>query len=168
MVDRYEIRKASLSDIPAIHSLAWKIFPHTYKDILTEDQIRYMMDWMYSEDSLSRQMEEEGHTYLLLFDDDDMVGYVSYQRQGEDLYHLQKIYVLPERQGDHLGARLFQEAISAIKEEHPSPCTMELNVNRYNKALGFYEHMGMHKVREVDEPIGDGFYMNDYIMGMEI
>ena len=43
-----------------------------------------------------------------------------------------------------------------------------LHVNRNNPALGFYKHMGMEKVREGDFPIGNGFYMNDYIMGIEL
>jgi len=45
---------------------------------------------------------------------------------------------------------------------------MELNVNRNNKALHFYEHKGMKKLREGDFPIGNGYYMNDYIMGLEL
>ena len=45
---------------------------------------------------------------------------------------------------------------------------MELNVNRSNRAKGFYERMGMRVVREGDFPIGGGFFMNDYIMGMEV
>jgi hypothetical protein len=45
---------------------------------------------------------------------------------------------------------------------------MLLNVNRYNKALQFYLHMGMKRVSEGDFDIGHGYYMNDYIMGMEI
>ena len=45
---------------------------------------------------------------------------------------------------------------------------MELNVNRKNPALGFYEHLGMQKVRSGDFPIGHGFYMNDYIMGLDL
>ena len=48
------------------------------------------------------------------------------------------------------------------------PCMMELNVNRRNRALHFYERMGMRRLREGDFPIGDGYYMNDYIMGLEI
>ena len=32
---------------------------------------------------------------------------------------------------------------------------MELNVNRNNKALLFYERMGMRKLREGDFPIGN-------------
>ena len=43
-----------------------------------------------------------------------------------------------------------------------------LNVNRHNRALHFYERMGMRKLREGDFPIGGGYWMNDYIMGLEI
>lgn len=71
-------------------------------------------------------------------------------------------------QGAHCGSFLFREAIKYIKKVHPGPCLMELNVNRNNKALQFYEHMGMRKLREGDFPIGNGYYMNDYIMGLEI
>ncbi len=34
--------------------------------------------------------------------------------------------------------------------------------------LNFYERMGMRKLREGDFPIGNGYYMNDFIMGLEI
>ena len=63
---------------------------------------------------------------------------------------------------------MFQEALKYIKEVHPEPCVVELNVNRNNKAVTFYEHMGMHKDRQGDFPIGNGFFMNDYIMAIEI
>lgn len=103
-----------------------------------------------------------------LYEECEAAGYVSVQQQGEDLFHLQKIYVLPYYQGAHCGSFLFREAIKYIKEVHPGPCLMELNVNRHNKALQFYEHMGMRKLREGDFPIGNGYYMNDYIMGLDI
>ena len=108
------------------------------------------------------------HIYFLAYEECEAAGYVSVQQQGEDLFHLQKIYVLPCYQGAHCGSFLFREAIKYIKEVHPGPCLMELNVNRNNKALQFYEHMGMRKLREGDFPIGNGYYMNDYIMGLEI
>ena len=92
----------------------------------------------------------------------------TYLPEGEDLFHLQKIYVLPSFQGKHLGKLLFEQAVKAIKEIHPTPCEMHLNVNRNNKALRFYEYMGMKKVDEGDFAIGNGYYMNDYIMGLTI
>ena len=55
-----------------------------------------------------------------------------------------------------------------ILKKSTEPCLMELIVNRNNKALQFYQHMGMRKLREGDFPIGNGYYMNDYIMGLDI
>lgn len=163
------IRNASVDDIEAIRTVADTAFPATYAEILPPGQLAYMMEWMYSESSLRRQMLSEGHMYYIAREEGNMpVGYVSIQQQGADLFHLQKIYVLPGWQGKRIGRRLFEHAIRAVKELHPAPCTVELNVNRSNNARGFYERMGMRVVREGDFPIGGGYYMNDYIMGMKV
>ena len=164
----FKIRKATLEDIEMINRLAWIVFPHTYKEILSPEQMEYMMDWMYSPENLHKQMTEDGHIYYLAFEGDEPTGYLSIQPEGEHTYHLQKIYVLPSFQGKKLGKLLFEQAIKAIKELHPEPCQMRLNVNRQNKALTFYEKMGMKKVDEGDFHIGNGYYMNDYIMGLDI
>ena len=164
----FTIRKATTNDIALIQQMAWVVFPHTYHIILTPEQIDYMMEWMYSEKSLQKQMEEDGHIYYLAFKDEKPAGYLSIQPEGEHVFHLQKIYVLPSFQGCKLGKLLFEQAIKAIKELHPAPCQMRLNVNRENKAVTFYQKMGMTKVDEGDFPIGNGFYMNDYIMGLDI
>lgn len=163
-----EIRKALVGDIPTIRSMASVVFPNTYKDILSSAQIDYMMEWMYSEESLRRQIMEEGHIYYLAFQEGRAVGYLSIQPEGEHLFHLQKLYVLPASQGMQFGKQMFLQAVKAIKELHPAPCQVRLNVNRHNKAYSFYEKMGMTKVDEGDFPIGHGYYMNDYIMGLEI
>ncbi len=160
-------RKASSADCELIHRLAAQAFPATYREILSPEQLDYMMEWMYSIPNLEQQMTE-GHVYYLAYRDGEACGYVSVQPEGENLFHLQKIYVLPSFQGQGVGLALFQKAIEHIREVHPAPCTMELNVNRNNRALHFYEHMGMRKVREGDFPIGNGYYMNDYIMALEI
>lgn len=162
------IRKAFIADIPTIRELAIVIFPHTYKEILSPEQIAYMMEWMYSEQSLQQQMSEEGHIYYIAQQDGIPVGYLSIQPEGEDTYHLQKLYILPNYQGLGWGKRMFLHATKAIKELHPKPCRMLLNVNRHNEALHFYYKMGMTKVAEGDFAIGGGFYMNDYIMGLEL
>ena len=117
------------------------------------------MDMMYSTASLTKQMEEEHHTYLIACLDGEPVGYVSVQplaekEEGMDVVELRRF--------------LFDEAEKLIKTIHPAPCMMELHVNRYNKALGFYERQGMRKLRQGDYPIGHDFFMNDYIMGKEL
>ena len=140
----FKIRKATLEDISLINELAWITFPHTYQELLSPGQIDFMMDWMYSETNLQKQISEDGHIYFLAFKGDEPAAYLSIQPEAEDIYHLQKIYVLPSYQGQKLGKLLFNHAIKSIKEIHPTPCQMRLNVNRYNtKAVDFYIHMGM-------------------------
>lgn len=167
------IRLASIADIGSIQTMADNVFRHTYRNIITPEQMEFMMEWMYSTDSLTEQMNN-GHIYSIISADGQDVGYVSInkEQEGEDgttLFHLQKIYVLPEMQGNGLGAKLLLHA-----EEQMLGLTdggrvrYELNVNRNNKAVDFYKRMGMHKDRTGDFPIGNGFYMNDYIMAKEI
>lgn len=161
------IRKASTEDIALIRALAEVVFPATYTPLLPAGQVPFMMEWMYSEESLERQMAE-GHTYYIAYADHKPCGYLSVERQGEQLFHLQKIYVLPDHQGQGVGERLFQQAITHVREVGTLPATMELNVNRENRAVGFYLKMGMHHARTVDVAIGDGYYMNDYIMALTV
>ena len=162
------IRIATTNDIPLIRQLAEQVFPETYKNIITPEQCRYMMDMMYSEESLRRQMTEEGHVYQLLWADGEAAGYVSVQPIEADLYELQKIYVLPRFQGRHLGRTLFDAAVKLIKQWHPEPCRVFLHVNRYNKAKTFYEHLGLKVAKQGDYDIGHGYFMNDYIMEKDI
>ena len=39
-----------------------------------------------------------------------------------------------------------------------------LNVNRQNKAKFFYEKLGFTVIKEEDIDIGNGYFMNDYVM----
>ena len=63
--DMITIRRATADDWTTVRKVAEIAFPATYSDILSERQIDYMMEWMYSAESLVRQMEE-GHVFILL------------------------------------------------------------------------------------------------------
>lgn len=160
-------RKAGIDDIALIRDLAEKSFLPTYKEILSADQLDWMFDWMYSADSLRRQIED-GHVFFIAYDGDRPCGYVSVERQGEALFHLQKIYVLPDFQGKHVGRYLVRLVFDYVKSLYSGECTVELNVNRNNKAKFFYERMGFSVARSGDFPIGNGYYMNDYIMTIKL
>lgn len=165
------IRRASADDIPLIRSLADVTFRDTYREILSPDQMDYMMEWMYSEASLRRQMEQDGHVYFIAESDGHPCGYVSAQPHGlqDDqsyLFELQKLYVLPGFQGLHIGQRLYEHVTAFVRNSAGGwPCRVELHVNRNNKAVSFYRRFGLEILREGDYPIGHGYFMNDYIMG---
>lgn len=169
----YDIICAGPEDMMLVHDMAEVVFRHTYRDILSGEQMEYMMDWMYSSASLRRQLEE-GHVYYIAYRDGRPCGYVSVQHDGfteggRMLFHLHKIYVMPSEQGSGLGRLLFETAMDHIRKECGGfPAAVELNVNRNNAAIGFYLHLGLKILRQGDFHIGNGFYMNDYIMGLDI
>ena len=169
----FNIIKAGIGNIMQIHDMAEIVFRHTYREILSSEQMEYMMDWMYSPTNLHKQIAE-GHVYYIALCEEGPCGYVSVQQDGINeegrlRYHLQKIYVLPSRQGSGLGRLLFEKAVSHIRSESSGrPAALELNVNRNNPSIGFYHHLGLKILREGDFHIGKGFYMNDYIMGTDI
>ena len=74
----------------------------------------------------------------------------------------------PRFQGIGAGVLLFRSAVAYVRSVCPEPCRMELNVNRHNRALHFYERMGNAQAPRGGFPIGGGYWMNDYIMGLEI
>ena len=163
------IRRASVEDIPSIRAMADIAFRDTYKDILSPEQMEYMMDWMYSEANLRDQMESRGDVFCI----EEGRGYVSFRPDGSagdgrKLFHLEKLYVLPRWQKTGLGRKLFDRAVAEMRDAAGgSPLRVELNVNRSNPAVSFYEHLGMVKDRTGDFPIGGGFFMNDYIMAKD-
>jgi len=162
------IRRASTEDIPAIMEMASVVFPETYKDIISREQIQYMMDMMYSEINLKHQMTAANNIFFIC----ECRGYVSFRYKGRmedgvELFHLEKLYVMPDAQGTGLGRELFETVVKAAKSSSVGGIRIELNVNRNNKAVTFYEHLGMKIARQGDFPIGKGFYMNDYIMSID-
>ena len=162
-----KIRQATMLDIPLIRELALVAFADTYKEILTQEQIDYMLEWMYSLDNLKKQFLS-GHIYHIGEFDGVTCAYTSLEQQGQTLWHLQKIYLLPQFQGRGIGKQMFLNAITFIKKVCPKATLLELNVNRNNNAKKFYEKMGMRVASSGDFSIGNGFYMNDYIMALDL
>ncbi len=163
----YFIRKATLDDIETIRDIAEKTWRHTYSPILEKEQIDYMLSEIYSADKIELQLRHDTQTYLLLIEDDKPVAFAGYALRDEapEIYKLHKLYCLPETQGKGYGKILINEVINKTLEAGKH--TLDLNVNRYNKAKNFYEKMGFVIAYEEDIPIGK-YWMNDYVMRKEL
>lgn len=162
------IQQATIADCSLINALASRIWEPTYGHILSKEQLNFMFEMMYAPDNIRKQMEEQGHTYFILSSDGEPCGYISIEQPGPDLFILQKIYLLPSMQGKGAGRFMVECGFNYIKEKHPAPCQVMLYVNRENKALEFYKRLGFHIADTRDYHIGNGYYMNDYIMEREL
>lgn len=159
----YRIKSTTVADIPVIQELSDKIWRPTYKGILEPEQLEYMLDMMYSTSSLTKQISELQHKYIILQDDKKPIGYASYSpTETEGVYKLHKIYLHGDYQGKGVGRFLLDTVARQVKKLGAN--ILELDVNRYNKARYFYEKQGFTVYKEKDTDIGKGYLMEDFVM----
>ncbi len=156
-----EIRFAEREDINTIGYLAHEIWPQAYAEILTADQLTYMLDLLYKPTALSQQMNQQ-HIFVLAELDEEPSGFASFSEIEPGKFKLHKLYVLPGLQGKGVGGALLDFVTSECISRGGN--TILLNVNRQNKAISFYKKNGFQVVREEDVDIGSGYQMNDYVM----
>ncbi len=159
------IKKVGAEAIPMINQLAHAIWPHTYKNVISDEQINYMLEWMYNPASLQQQIVEKKHQFIVAYENDKPVGYLSYSiknKEEKTTYRLHKLYVSIDRQGKGIGKSLLDHMISDIV---PFGATqIQLNVNKLNPSVSFYTKNGFTVLEEEMLDIGNGFFMDDYIM----
>jgi len=160
------VQKATTADIPLIRQLTFEIWPQTYSSILSKEKIDYMLDMMYSPASLQKQMEEDGCTFIIVYDDAEPVAFASYNETEPQTWKLNKIYILPSQQGKGTGKFIINYIVDEIKAKGAK--ALQLQVNRQNKAKDFYERLGFKIIQTADFDIGNGFFMNDYVMSYEL
>lgn len=159
-----EIKKVGTESIPVIKSIAETTWPVAYGEILTQEQLAYMLHLIYSESALEDQMQK-GQQFIIANDENKAVAFAAYspKENNSTIYKLHKIYILPNQQGKGLGKLLVDYIIKDI-----APCSiLHLNVNRHNKARFFYEKLGFKIIKEEDIDIGNNFFMNDYVMELK-
>ncbi len=168
MDETLSIRPGDLDDINTIGFLAQQIWPETYGKIISPEQMQYMMDLFYSPASLRSQMLDDHHQFVIVEQDEEAIGFASWGVIVNEtgVFKLHKIYVLPGRQGKGLGRTVLQFIFDTIRQE--GAIGLRLNVNRYNKAKQFYERMGFAVLREEDIDIGNGYFMNDFVMEIQV
>lgn len=157
------LRKAKEKDIEVIRDIANNTWDDTYSSILSKDQIEYMLKNMYSRGELLSQLQQ-GHTFLIAEENDLDLGFACFSLTDPEkhIFKLHKLYVLPSAHGKGIGKILMNEVVNTAKAI--GGVSLELNVNRNNKAAEFYKHAGFKIKETVDIAIGDGFFMNDYVM----
>jgi ribosomal protein S18 acetylase RimI-like enzyme len=156
------IRNATVEDIGLIRELTFKIWPQTYAAIISQQQIDYMLGLMYSEASLKDQMTKDGCQFILVYDEKEPVGFAAYQEIRSTTWKLHKIYILATQQGKGTGKFVIHHILDKIQQRGAT--ALQLQVNRHNKARNFYEKIGFTVIEEADFDIGNGYFMNDYVM----
>jgi diamine N-acetyltransferase len=167
MIENFEIKAAHKGDIATIEELARQIWPVTYGNILTNDQLNYMLDHFYNPAALENQMTGLKHHFIISTLNNTPVGFASWSLIDQPgIYKLHKLYVHTSTQGKGIGKKLVDYILEKLQAGGAT--ALKLNVNRHNKARDFYEKLGFTIIGEEDVDIGNGVFQNDFVMEKKI
>lgn len=153
-------------DLRVLSSIGYSVWHETYKGIISEGQIDYMLNRFQSFEAMKDQIENESYTYIMMKEDGETVGYAGYRPDDRGLY-LSKLYIVKECRGRGYSTKTF-EHLRDVARNLGLPC-VHLTVNRENKhSIDIYTHAGFEIVGTQDNPIGEGYVMNDYIMELRV
>ena len=89
------------------------------------------------------------------------LGFFSIEVRESSAAFINKFYILQDQQRKGIGAAAFQ----LLLKQFPFIQTIRLQVNRQNyQAINFYFKQGFVIEEVADFDIGDGYFMNDFIM----
>jgi GNAT superfamily N-acetyltransferase len=156
------------ADIGPVCALAREIWMQHYPGIITVKQIEYMLAQRYSPDAIRAQLRAGDAWWDKLEVRGELCGFASYER-GADAHtmKLDKLYVHQVVRGRGYGAALIDHVAKAARRRGMDKLTLQ--VNKYNHgSVAAYLHVGFQVARTVKVDIGNGFFMDDYLMEREV
>lgn len=161
------IKKATEIEISLIRELAKKSWNSAYANLLSQEQIDYMLGEMYSHEVILNQMENSNYHYFIIEFNENPAGFIGFENHYEpNTTKLHRIYLLDDFKGKGLGKSAIQFLKDKVADSKDS--RIILNVNKNNNAKKIYESQGFNVYDEVILNIGNGFVMDDYLMEFQL
>lgn len=158
-----KIQKAHPENLTLIREIAEKSWHAHYPGIISEEQINYMLEMMYSEEEILKHFQNPNYQYYLLGEDENWLGIMGFEFHYESqTTKLHRIYLLEEAKRKGLG----KMALNFLKEETEKSGDRRiiLNVNKKNPAYHFYISQQFKVYAEGVFDIGMDYVMDDYLM----
>ena len=156
------VKVETKEDIILLAKKAHIVWHEYFKSILSLEQIDYMVEKFQSEGAITKQMNDSGYEYYFIMENNEVCGYTAIKKEEEKLF-ISKLYLLKDYRGKGLSSFGFKFIEDYLKKNKLK--SMYLTVNKYNEnSINVYKHWGFEIIRAEKNDIGNGFYMDDYIM----
>ncbi len=151
------------SDIEIVSMLAKEIWEEHYIPLIGSSQVEYMLDKFQSHKAIRSQIIE-GHEYYLAKYENEYSGYAALVVDNEkSTIKISKLYTLGSVRGKGLGLAIMEYIENKCRSEGIS--ALWLTVNKYNhNSIAWYKNRGFKVIRDEKTDIGNGYYMDDYVM----
>lgn len=156
----------SPEQIKAMCFLASRIWREHYGQILSADQITYMVEKFQSFKAVTNQIEHQGYTYCWLVCDGQNAGFCGYKIENGALF-LSKLYIEKAFRRKGLASFALEELKKICQEKNLG--YIWLTVNRDNLgSVAFYRQAGFYVDHDEVTDIGQGYVMDDHIMRLDL
>lgn len=145
----------------SLTAVADDIWREYYTPLLGKDQVDYMLEKFFSPEALVEQING-GCEYFLFSHEYTFAGFAAVKEEDKDLF-LSKLYVHSDFRGKKIASHMFAKFIELCKLRGLNRIYLTCNRNNTD-SLAVYEHWGFKKIREEKADIGQGYYMDDYIL----
>jgi GNAT superfamily N-acetyltransferase len=164
------ITKLLDTDLEKLRKISQEIWYNHYSSILSHAQIEYMLTKMYGTGVIEDEIYNRGIFYDQVLHNSKLVGYLSYSSEAMDnisCLKLHKCYLLPSLHGFGYGQKMLFHVYQ--KAQKMNLKQIVLNVNKRNeKGIKAYARFGFRIIDSQVINFGNGFVLDDYIMGYEL
>ena len=151
--------------LPILAAMADEIWHEFFPCILSPEQIDYMVEKFQSLPAMEKQLAD-GYEYFFITDGATRVGYTGIHPEDSKLF-LSKLYLQKDARKKGYAQKTLDFLAEYCREQKLR--SIWLTVNRYNDAaISAYQKRGFRIIREQKADIGNGFFMDDYIMELTI
>lgn len=148
--------------------LACGIWHECFPGIISIEQIDYMVERFQSYEAMCRQISEESYRYFLICDGDGICGYTGFRPEPEESrMFLSKLYLRSDCRGRGLASAAIDWLCERCREDGLGRIRLTVNINNH-QAINVYRHKGFAVVFDQKADIGNGFYMDDHVMELEV
>ena len=150
--------------IKEMSRMATAIVREHFDPIIVKEQNDYMIQKFQTADAIKEQLEH-GSQYYFVSDKRRRVGFLAFYPRENAMY-LSKLYLYKDERGKGYSRQMLDFVIRNAR--NIGLTSIELNVNRNNSAIHAYEKLGFKVIRAEKNDIGAGFFMDDYVYGLQI
>lgn len=163
-----ELKKVrTKNQIETTAKLANEIWNEHYINIISEEQIDYMVKKFQSAGVIAEQIKKQHYEYYNFIENGKSVGYFGFVEQDGGVMFLSKLYLLKSERGKGFSRQAFEFLKKEAKKRGLTK--IWLTVNRGNKhSIEVYKKFGMYIERTQIADIGDDFVMDDFVFVYDV
>ena len=148
-MEKLNLIRATISDINQLQQVSRQTFSETFSHVNTEENMRKYLDEELSIEKLTDELVNKDCEFYFALLENSVIGYLklNFGKSQTELFkdntiELERIYVLKEFQGKHIGQLLYDKAVHIARQRNVD--YMWLGVWEKNfKARSFYQKNGL-------------------------